>query len=1247
MENKKYTCKSKLKIYLLALFSLIIFTESNLFAESDNRTVVKVGYYENINFQEGANDFSIKSGYGYEYYQHIAEYAGWKYEYVYGDFIDLYKKLLSGDIDFLAGMAMNDSRKKVISYPNLPMGRESYMLVKRSNDSTISSDLSTLNEKKIGVLDSIMVDIVKKFQKQNNINMEIVLFKSMEARNQALINKNVDLIIIEDSGTGIIKGTELFYDVDYTDFYLCVNKARPDLLKKLNDIQYFMSFSEPSFLSYLNDKYMRKNIVSTSLSDDEKEWVKNHNVIKIGYLNDYAPYCSKTKQGTVHGLIKDLIEKIIYELNIKEEVTPEYIDFQNIDEMLKALQENKIDVMFPSSGGLYYAEQDQIYNSKSIIKVGVNLIYNYSYTDETLKKIAINKNSKIQLRYMQATFPDSQIVLCKSTEDCLRAVLLGKAGCTIIDSLRSNGMLKNDKYRHLKTLQLGDSDDYYFSIKVGNESLLKLLNRALSVIDSDFSLASSYQYINELYTYTVLDFIKNNTPLIFCLFVIISSLIAYLFLKNYMRMKKQLVERMQYQDEIRKAINSARSANENFEFVENSYRTLHKLVKSGMWRLYFDEKGYLLKTEWSNEFRKMLGYNDESDFPNTLHSWSSLLHPDDYEEIVSGVDEYASQFNTNEIYDVEYRLLTKDRGYRWFRATGDVSRREDKTPYCFFGVFFDITEQKEHTELEKSRNEALNQANEALTAMTSIHKALESGQWYFYYDTDSKLQKVVWSDSFRQLLGFRSEEDFPNEWDSWFNLLHPQDVEKMFESYNATVNDKTGNTTFNIENRLFTKDRGYRWFRAAGRLSRREDGSPDTFYGLFIDIDDKKKAEESLRNALITAEHASNAKTVFLNNMSHDIRTPMNAIIGFISLASSHIDDKEKVSNYLSKIATSSEHLLSLINDVLDMSRIESGKIKIEEKKLNLPTFIKDLKTIIQPNISQKNLKLSINVENIKNEDFITDKLRLNQILINILGNAIKFTKSGGEISLNITQNESLKENYANYTFSIKDNGIGISKAFQKHIFEPFTREETSTVSGIQGTGLGMAITKNIVDMMNGSITVNSESGKGSEFTVSLDFKIIESEDTQPDEQNNKTDKLLKQKALSAKNKKILLVEDNELNQEIAISILEEIGFKVDTANDGEIAVKKMKEVALQKVAVQEYGLILMDIQMPKMNGYEAVRQIRSMDSDYCKTIPILAMTANAFDEDKQAALDVGMNGHISKPINIQELLNSIMQFFE
>ena len=555
-----------------------------------------------------------------------------------------------------------------------------------------------------------------------------------------------------------------------------------------------------------------------------------------------------------------------------------------------------------------------------------------------------------------------------------------------------------------------------------------------------------------------------------------------------------------------------------------------------------------------------------------------------------------------------------------------------------------------------------------------------------------------------------------------------------------------------------------RWFHNVAMGSEVEGRTKYIF--VMSDRTADKQVNQALSDAVAAAETANRAKSTFLSNMSHDIRTPMNAIIGFTTLAISNLDDKERVKDYLAKTLASSNHLLSLINDVLDMSRIESGKIHLEEVEVNLSDVLHDLKTIVSGQIYAKQLELYMDAMDVTNEDVYCDKTRLNQILLNLLSNAIKFTPAGGTVSVRVRQLAGTVHGCGQYEFRIKDNGIGMSPEFAQKIFQPFERERTSTVSRIQGTGLGMAITKNIVDMMGGTIEVQTAQGKGSEFIICLPMraqaehrpveKITELEGLKalvvdddfntcdsvtkmlvkvgmraewtlsgkeavlrarqsiemsdvyhayiidwrlPDmngievtrqirslhddtpiiiltaydwsdieveakaagvtafcskpmfmsdlretlmnalgqKQTDAAQELLPEKDADFKDRHILLVEDNELNREIAQEILREYGFRVDTAENGAVAVEKVSTAA-----PGSYDLVLMDVQMPIMDGYTATRQIRALDDPALAGIPILAMTANAFDEDRRNALESGMSGFLSKPIVIGDLVQEL-----
>ena len=397
------------------------------------------------------------------------------------------------------------------------------------------------------------------------------------------------------------------------------------------------------------------------------------------------------------------------------------------------------------------------------------------------------------------------------------------------------------------------------------------------------------------------------------------------------------------------------------------------------------------------------------------------------------------------------------------------------------------------------------------------------------------------------------------------------------------------------------------------------------------------KLRVAAEDALKVAESASKAKSTFLSNMSHDIRTPMNAIIGFATLALDDIRDGKKVQDYLSKILSSSKHLLGLINDILDMSRIESGKVVLEEQETDLVTTLQELQSIMEGQAKERKLKLHVDYSNLRDRHVYCDKTRLNQVMFNLLANAVKFTSEGGSIWLTMSQLEPTYEveDRAIYEIRVKDTGIGMDKAFIKHIFEPFERERTSTVSKIQGTGLGMAITKNIVDMMGGTIEVESQKGVGTEFIIRLELRL-QAEAGVANEDGTKQHGHAEGVAEFA-GKRLLLAEDNELNREIACMLLSKYGFVIDTAENGQEAVD-----LVAASAPDYYDLVLMDIQMPVMDGHEATRRIRNLKDKELAKVPVVAMTANAFDEDRKAAKECGMNGFISKPINMQEVVQAL-----
>ncbi len=618
--------------------------------------------------------------------------------------------------------------------------------------------------------------------------------------------------------------------------------------------------------------------------------------------------------------------------------------------MVSDMASGAIDTAFPVGGGLYYSEENGIYQSNPVASASTQLVFRGTFREDTASHFAVNENNRKQYYYVRTYYPDVEITFYPSIDACLEAVLDGRAGCTTLNGLRANDILKNSRYKGLSLLQTNRDDARCFGVEIGNEGLLKLLNRGINIVGSDYAQNLSYRYTGGLYTYSFADAVREHLALFIAGILAVAALVFYLMMRDIRRTKKE-------------------------------------------------------------------------------------------------------------------------------------------------------AQQKEAARL------ALEEKNRELA-----------------------------------------------------------------------------------------------------------------------------ESKDALSDALIAAEHANRAKTTFLNNMSHDIRTPMNAIVGFTALAASHIDNREQVQDYLGKISVSSQHLLSLINDILEMSRIENGAVELEYHPADLIGVFNDIRDLFSEQMKQKGMDFSVHVSQVQNRYVWCDRNNLSRVLLNIVSNAYKFTPAGGRVSVSLWETGSGEYGYGSYEIRVQDNGIGMSKEFVEKMFNAFERERMSTDSGVEGTGLGLAITKSLVTLMGGTIEVLTAPGSGTQIIIRLKLRLAAEEEVSKTERSAEPDA-----PADFTGKRLLLVEDNVINMEIASMVLAQMGFTVETAENGKIAV--------DMVSASEpgyYDAILMDIQMPVMDGYAATRAIRALDNRALAGIPILAMTANAFQEDVQAAKDAGMQAHIAKPIDFNELAENL-----
>ena len=1064
-------------------------------AGKNARKVVRVAYQE-FHRQMMVDDHNNPvSGYSYDYIQTIGTYAGWDVKYIPCDsFHDSLRKLHAGEADLIYEISYTDERAKEILFPDEPMGFEYYYLyTSEENTSITPGDYSSMNGKTVGVTSGTMlVGLLEQWSKKKGVDLKLVEYESIPEKESDLLAGKIDLDLeVSSLATSNLSAVE---KIGSSSYYLVANKTRPDLINDINSAMEKVLNNDLYYFSRLQERYFSDTVLSRNLTLEEKNWIAEHKVLRVGFFDHYLPFCALDENNKPIGAGIDVIKAIAKNLKLANDLKIEFVCYDDQQEGLRAVESGKIDLMFPAYISNSVKQDYHIIGGKILATLAIDLAYYGTPLESKDRRFGVNKNNLMQYYYTKDSYPGSRIMFYDDINGCFDGLLNGTSEGTFLNGLRSEALLKPGKYHSIRTVRAKHDFQFRMAFAEDNIGLMLLMNRGLTMLDPDFINNASYSYVGKIYTLSLMDYLGDHIlPVIVTVSILVALIVALI--------------------------------------------------------------GYLLSN------RKLAGIN---------------------------------------------------------RALIENSRA-----------------------IEKQRQQ------------------------------ESELRKQL------------------------------------------------------------------------------------------------EKKQNELEEALQMAQAADRAKTAFLSNMSHDIRTPMNAIIGFTELAASHVNDATRVQDYLMTIARSSEHLLSLINDVLDMSRIESGRMTLNEKEESLADILHALGDIVHVDILAKQHHFSIDTVDVRNEFVYCDKLLLNRVLLNLISNAIKYTDPGGTISLRITQKSTASPGHGYFEFRCKDNGIGMSEEFAKTIFDPFTREKNSTVSGIQGTGLGMAITKNIVDMMGGSISVSSKLGEGSEFTVLVDFRIADKKtaditipelrglcslvvfndektcqnvadmlgklgmrsewcvsgneavlrteaslrdgehfkvyvvDNQMPDMNGiamirrirkligedasiiilsaydcvELEKEAKEAGVTAlvpkplfpsdlqkvllqacgkaspdqtnkkeqvsllKGKKVLMVDDSKLNLKVGVLLLQEQGMIVDTAANGQIAVDIIREKG-----VDAYDFVVMDVQMPVMDGYEATSIIRKLPNG--DKLKIIAFSANAFEEDKEKSLKAGMNGHISKPLRINELLNELKRFF-
>ena len=1092
-----------------------------------------------------------------------------------------------------------------------------------------------------------------------------------------------------------------------------------------------------------------------------------HNVLRVGYMNNYMPF-STTADGATTGIVVDVVPLLLQKLGIDDKLGVEYVGFDDNKSMYAALKSGAVDTAFPAYGEPAFAESNGAVFSSGVIEITVDLAYKGDYSDRVTKRVAVNRYNHLQDYYTKQYYPDAEILYYDNIAGCLDAIAAGEADSTLLNGFRTRALLSGVKYASLNASPVPGTIDLCFAVEKNNTGLLSLLNRAVGGTEKAAVTAFTYGYVNDMNTYTVNDFVRDNLLLVILVitaFILVAGALVITRIRSRAA-KKEFLQRIELEKRTERVKSIISAMAEDYDYISSTdietgeitqyvatdkfYRVesridhslpaqerLEKLLKAIVhpkeWERFllltsrenlkaeleknpvykFDcltvspegkEEYYRFKfaylpeepnlrimgilsidesirremeaallkeragkaaelkeqmariMELSDDFQAIFDVDSETGkydifsydnayaddvlvkmekgsnfYADALKDVEKVVYPDDRDLIrdtFSNKEYIRKTLAEQGYFTIDYRLLYSGKP-AWYRVK--VVKKAGPDDHFLVGVFNIDEKYRKEVEYKKNIERELKVINGLASDCVSLYTAdLDNDSFKVYSITDEvkDINTVVSSlngitRALRQYAdGYIHEED--REKIVYFaDPDHIRDALRHSRSHKVTVRRKLDGEWIWIEMNLIKTE----------PVSEPANNVIFAFTNRDEQIKNELEVRKQLKDAALAAESASQAKTAFLNSMSHDIRTPMNAITGYTRMAKKNIGNAESVEQYLDKIEISGQHLLTLINRVLEMSRIESGKVVLAEEQADVVERAYAMQTISGADVDRKGLTYSLIIHDIPHRHVLTDGSRMNQIITNILGNAIKYTPEGGHIDYVVEELPSDRDGYGLYRFTIADTGIGMSEEYLEHIFEEFTRENTSTVSKIMGTGLGMPIVKSLVDLMGGNIDVKSKQGAGTTVTITMPMKIDNGFSSQEAEEAVFEN-------VDFSGKRLLLVEDNEMNREIACDILDEAGFIVETAEDGDIAVDMVRKT-LADGDPQYYDAVIMDIQMPRMDGYEATKQIRALSSSG-RHIPIIAMTANAFEEDRIAALEAGMDAHIAKPIDIQKLKDTL-----
>jgi len=1204
LNNFYNKCMISLIISLIIIGPLV--TPCTVLAFEGKPETIKVGFFAFDGYHE-MDETGQKSGYGYDFLTLMRRYSDVNYEYIGYDksWSDMQQMLLDGDIDMVTSAHKNEEREKYFDF-SLPIGTNAINLNVRVDEKRYSAgDYDTYDGMTIGLIEgSSSNDRIASFAAEKGFSFDSRYYSDSDALKEALHNGEVDAVAT--SSLRRIEDELILEEFNTEYFYAIVRKGDNALLEKINYAIKQMNCNEGDWKNSLYyDNYLSHKHTDLHFTDEEKAFISNYSSgtdkLVIATDTDWIPFSWK-KNDEYTGIIVDIVDFCMKKCGM------DYVIYDSDKEICNAdvLLDDYVDLYIGYSNSDETAEKEGYVISDPVLNCGSAYLVLKETND--IKSIAICDTTPYLNSRLEA---DDSIILknYKDTQAAKKAVINKEVDAAYLYDYDAEYSANHDLSGRLAFELISGGDVKIKAAIRSNEdrTLLGIWMKCMNSMTEAEKTAIVSKYISHTATSMTIKDYAILHPFTFLgsilLVVIILAVAVFAWIKN--------IEEKKHGAVLSEKVEEITALNDQLQ--ENQAR----LEESATEQEAQLEEITALNSEL--EERQAQLEESVSEQEAQIEEVNSLN-----EELQRQQQELSQANNTQKVHLAEIERLNelfKETQNHGIRSLLDNVIQRDGDSALINHLVQTVGEYYRADRAYVFERDITGQytVNTYEWCAKGVRPEIDNLQNIPIHVVDP------WIDEFRKKGSFfiSCDDEYAKKEPMVYEVLEPQGITSLMAAPMIVNGDIIGfigvdNPKENLEHELY--------LAVAATAINHENQ-------IILEKEREEEYRRELEIARDAAEVANEAKTTFLFSMSHDIRTPMNAIIGYAELMERYFNDQDRCRKYLEKIRNSSDILLSLINNVLEMARIESGKTVIKESPSSVLDIGNNVGNVFEELMRDKNIAFSL-TNHFKTPYIYIDKVKVNEIYVNLISNAYKYTPEGGTVTVDVREKPSEKENEILVEVTVSDTGIGMSKEFLPHIFDEFSREYTSTESRIQGTGLGMPIVKKLVDLMNGTIIVESEPGKGTTFVVTLPHRIADELEIYDYSREIRPEEFV--------GKRILLAEDNDFNAEIAVELLNEAGFIVERAEDGMICVDK-----LSGSENGYYDLILMDIQMPNMDGYKATQVIRSMENSNKRNIPIIAMTANAFEEDRLKAIRAGMDGHIAKPVNIENLFKSISEVFQ